>query len=120
MPALYEKKAIFDPSSPMAKVTVVITVFQYTGLLRFLLSPKNQTSELNQPMLHIENTRLQSESAIFALWMYAFLVVGGFQGGHKKANLLLGAVQKRPHSPCTGPWTPIGGPNWCNMAPRGF
>ena len=33
---------ILDPFSLMAKVTAVSTVFPYTGLLRFLLSPKTQ------------------------------------------------------------------------------
>ena len=32
-------------------------------------------------------------TAVFALWMYASPVVGGFQGGNGKANLLLGAVR---------------------------
>ena len=30
------------PSSPMAKVAAVTTVFPYTRLLRFLISPKTQ------------------------------------------------------------------------------
>ena len=34
--------AILDPFSLMAKVTLVTTVFPYTGLLRFLLGPKTQ------------------------------------------------------------------------------
>ena len=41
-PAPCEKQAILDLFSPMAKATAVPTVFPYTGLLRFLLSPKNQ------------------------------------------------------------------------------
>ena len=41
-------------------------------------------NEFNQPMFHTENARLLSESAVFALWTYASLVVGGFQGGHGK------------------------------------
>ena len=42
VPALCDKWAIFDPFPPTAKVTAVATVFPYTGLLRFLLSPKTQ------------------------------------------------------------------------------
>ena len=37
-----EKLAILDRFPSMAKVTAVTTVFPYTGLLRFLLSPKTQ------------------------------------------------------------------------------
>ena len=43
-------------------------------------------------MFHTENVRLLSESAVFALWTYASLVVGGFQGGSGKAKLLVGAA----------------------------
>ena len=40
MPALCKKLAMLDPFSLVAKVTAMTTVFPYTGLLRFLLSPK--------------------------------------------------------------------------------
>ena len=44
-------------------------------------------------MFHTENARLLStKSAVFAMWTYVSLVMGGFQGGYGKANLLLGAV----------------------------
>ena len=43
-------------------------------------------------MFHAENARFLSELAVFVLWTYAALVVGGFQGGHRKANVLLGAL----------------------------
>ena len=35
-------QAILDPFPPMAKVTAMTNVFPYTGILRFLLSPKTQ------------------------------------------------------------------------------
>ena len=43
-------------------------------------------------MFHTENARLLSESAVFALWMYASPVVCGFQDRHRKANLVLGVM----------------------------
>ena len=53
---------------------------------------QNSDNELNQPILHTENTRLLPESAVAALWADASPAVGGLQGGHRKAILLLGAV----------------------------
>ena len=84
--ALCEKWAIFEPFPPMAKVTVVTAVFPDTGLPISLLSPKTQIK-----LCFHENARLLSKSAIFAM-------VGGFQGGQGKADLLMGTVQKRPQS----------------------
>ena len=40
--ALSEKSAILDPFPSMAKVTAGTTVFPYTGLPRFFISPKPQ------------------------------------------------------------------------------
>ena len=52
-------------------------------------------------MFHTENARLLSKSAVFALWTYASLVVGG----HGKANLLLDAVPALcPRCAETPPW----------------
>ena len=76
----------------MAKVTAVTTVFPYTGLPQISTQSKNSDNESKQTMFHTENVRLLSESAVFAPWTYASPVVRGFQGGHRKANLLLGAV----------------------------
>ena len=45
-------------------------------------------------MVHTENARLLSESAVFALSAYSPVV--GFQGGYRKVHFLSGAVQKRP------------------------
>ena len=84
------KVGYFRPCFPDGQGTNVTTVFPDTGLLRFSLSPKDY--ELKQTMFHTENSRLLSESAVFALCTYAHLVVDGFQGGHGKASLLLGAV----------------------------
>ena len=69
------RQAILDPFVPAAKVTAITTVFPYTGLLRFLLSPKAQI------MFHTENAGVLSKSAVFTLRTYASLVVGGLQGG---------------------------------------
>ena len=72
----------------MAKATATTAAFPYTGLPRFLLSPNTQI----KVMFHTENAGLPSKSAVFALRPYASLVVGGFQGGHRRANLLMAAV----------------------------
>ena len=74
----------------MTKMTAVTTVFPDTGLPRF--PSENSDNELKQTMFHTGNARLLSESAGFALWTDASPVVGGVQGGHGEANLLLGAV----------------------------
>ena len=79
---------------------MVTTVFPYAGLLRFLLSPKPQIptqsndsdNELKQTMFQAQNAKLFSESAVFAPCTYAPPVGGGFQGSHRKANLLLGTA----------------------------
>ena len=47
-------------------------------------------------MFHTKTATWLSKSAGFASWTYAPPVVGDVQGGHGTANLLLGAVQKRP------------------------
>ena len=57
-----------DPFSPMAKVTAVATLFPYTGLLRFLLSPKTQVMSDNKLYFPQKATRLLSKSAVLALW----------------------------------------------------
>ena len=76
----------------------------HTGLLRFLLSPKTQTMSLT--MSYTKNARLLSEFAVFALWTYASSLVGAFQGGHRKADLLFGAVptlcRNTPYVCCRG------------------
>ena len=50
-------------------------------------------NELNQPIFHTEHASLLSESAVFALWTYAFPVVGSFlcfaRGGYSR----LGTIQ---------------------------
>ena len=40
-----------------------------------------------------------SQAAVFALRMHASLVVGGLQGGHGKANLLVGLCRNAPDAP---------------------
>ena len=52
----------------------------------------SQSKDSDKAMFHTENARLMSKSAGFALQTYAALVVGGLEGGHGKANLLMGAV----------------------------
>ena len=39
--------------------------------------------DVNQTMFHTENARLPSGSAVLALWIYAPLLVGGFQGSQE-------------------------------------
>ena len=68
-------------------------------------------------MFHTKNARMLSESAVFALWTYAPPVVGGFQGGHEKANLLLGAVRalcRKKNAPkaCCTPSLFVSHPIW--------
>ena len=75
-----------DPFPLTAKVAAIITVFPYTGLLRFLHSPKTQI------MFHTEHAGSLSKSAGFVLQTYASLVMGGLQGGRQKPNLLMGAA----------------------------
>ena len=86
--ALCKKLAILDLCCLMAKVTAVTTVYPHTGLPRFLtlLSPKTQIT-----MFHAENARLLS-NLLFCPVDVASPMVGGFLGGHRNANLLLGAV----------------------------
>ena len=43
-----------DPFPPVAKVTAVTTVSPYTGLLRFLLSPKTHVMSQNEPCLTLK------------------------------------------------------------------
>ena len=52
----------------MAKVTAVATLFPYTGLLRFLLSPKAQVMSDNKLYFPQKAARLLSKSAVLALW----------------------------------------------------
>ena len=59
---------------------------------QILTQSHNSDHELNQPLFHTETARLLSASAVFALWTFVSPVVGGFQGGHGKADLLLGAL----------------------------
>ena len=66
----------------MAKVTAVTTVFPYTGLLRFLLSPKAQVLSYKQTIFPTENARWLSKSAVIApvdvrsrRWWVVFRVV---------------------------------------------
>ena len=61
--------------------------------MQILTQSRNSDNEFNQTFFPTENVRLLSESAGFALWTYAPPVVGDFQGGHGKANLLWGAVR---------------------------
>ena len=68
----------------------------------YITQSKDSDNELKQSMFHAENARLLSESTVVALWTYARPVVGGFQAGQGKANLVLGAVQKRPESSTKG------------------
>ena len=74
----------------MAKVTTLLTVSPYRGLPRFLLSPKNQMMICFALCFTLNAVIFLSKPAVFAMWTYAFLVVGGFQGDHGKANLLMG------------------------------
>ena len=61
-----------------------------------LTQSKNSDNELQQTMFHTENARLLCKSAVCALQPYASLLVGGLQGCHRKANVLMGTVQKHP------------------------
>ena len=47
---------------------------------QILTQSKNSDDEPKQSMFHTENARMQSESAAFALWIYAAPGVRGFQG----------------------------------------
>ena len=70
--------------------TTVVAVFLYTGI-GSLLSPKTQTMRWNK--LHFPlNCQIAVKMCCFCPVDVAPLVVGGFPGGHGKANLLLGAV----------------------------
>ena len=73
---------------PMAKVTAVTTVFPSTGLLRFLLSPKTQIKQC----FTVETPNRCLNLLVFALCMYASLVVHGLQGGPGKPNLRMSVV----------------------------
>ena len=59
---------------------------------QILTQSKNSDNELKQTTFPTENARLLPKSAVFALWAYTSMVVGGLQGGHTKANLRMGAV----------------------------
>ena len=59
---------------------------------QILTQSKNSDNDLKQTVFHTENARLLSESAVFAFVDEAPPLVGGFQGGNGKADLLLGAV----------------------------
>ena len=78
----------------MAKGTAITTVFPYAGLLTFLLRTAHiLTRSKHSDKAFRTETRLLSKSAVFALWTYASLVVGGLQGGHGRPNFLMGAVR---------------------------
>ena len=76
------KVGYFRPVFPMAKVTAVTTAQIFT-------QSQISDNELNQPMLHMLHADPVDGAA---------QVVCGFQGSHRKAKLLLGTVQKRPHT----------------------
>ena len=127
--ALSEKWFILDPFSPIAKVTPVTTVFLDTGLPQILTLSKNSDNELKQNYFTLKMPECCQcfiqvccfcpvGSAAFALWAYASVVVGGVQGGHRKANLLLGAVQKRPlwRMPLLGAWHPPPPPSYTSFS----
>ena len=67
------------------------------------IQSQDSDNELKQTMFQTENPRVLSEPAVFALCTYASRLVGGFQGGHRKANFYWAlclcrarAVQKCP------------------------
>jgi len=84
----------------VAKVTAVTTVFPYTGLPRFLLTPKNADDESKQTTFHTENARMLSVFCPNLLFLPGGRMLprrwSDFQGGHGKANSLTGAVQTPP------------------------
>ena len=54
------KEAIFDPFSPMVKVTAVITVFLDAGLPQTLTQSNNLDVGSKQNMFHIEKATMLS------------------------------------------------------------
>ena len=67
-------------------------------------SVQKHGNEMKQTMFHTENARMLSIFylsllLVLPVWTCASPVVGGLQGGHGKANLLLGAVRTLCRSP---------------------
>ena len=81
----------------MAEVTAVITVFPDIGLLRLLLSPKTQIMSQNKLCFTLKMPDCCLNLLFLPLDVDS-LVVGGFQGGHRKPNLPLGAVARAVHA----------------------
>ena len=72
--------------APVAKVNALTTVPVHRTA-QILTQSQNSDNEFNQPMFHTKNAVRGS-----AVWTCVSPVVGGVQGGHGKANLLMGAV----------------------------
>ena len=74
-PRAVRQVGYFEPVFPDGQGDCVTTVSPYTGLLRFLVytQSKNSDDELKQTMFHMENARLLSESAVFAMCTYPHL-----------------------------------------------
>ena len=90
-----DKEGVFGPSAHDGQADCGQYCVPMNRTPWILTQSKNSDNELKQTMFHTENTRLLSESAVFALRPYGSLVVGGLQGCHRKASLLMGAV---PHT----------------------
>ena len=89
--ALCKKQATLDSFPPLAYVTAVTTMIPYTGLLRFLLSPKTQIMSYKQ----LRPTLKMTDGCLNLLLLpcpadIAPPLVGGFQCGRWNANLMLG------------------------------
>ena len=77
---LCDKWAILDPFSLMAKGTAVTTVFPGTGLLGFLLSPKNSDNEFRQKRFHTRTASGVKKKRAPVRWVQV--------GQHPKACIL--------------------------------
>jgi hypothetical protein len=66
--ALYEKYAILDPFSPMAKVTTNNYCVPIHGIAQILAQSENSDNELQQSVSPTENPRLLAKSAVLAPW----------------------------------------------------
>ena len=82
----------------MAKVTAVTTLCPHAGPLRFLLSPKTQMMSQNKRCFALQMPDRCLNPLVLPRGRMLPRRLGGVQGGHGNANLLLGAVQRRPHA----------------------
>ena len=100
--ALCEKWAILNPFFPMAEMTAVTTVFPDTGLLRFLLRPKTQTTSYNKTIFPTKNAEDCCQNLLF-LPLGRRSPGGGWLSGWSRERLL--TIEHVPGCPETPPGT---------------